>query len=1046
MMKLPAIHRIRAASALVAGSLFRSMPLTAVFLALVSTPGLHAAEAVVVRGTAIIDGALEESFWSQASAQADFTVFQTGKQLADTAFRLAHDEAWLYVGIDCRHESLKFLQPTVKGHDRGAMKDESIEVFLAPRVTEPAYFYHYALSFGGARDERLITGPNVKEYWDVPWRSAARRTDHGWTAEIAVPLSLLRSGGEFHDLRLNVARNRRVPVIDSQNVVISESRESSSWSPVKNSFHEQAAFRAVSGFPAALEIREPSLVGISKVCAEMSATRVSLQNHGTAAARVRLAIGSTRGEVLQLEPKQILETRLALQDPSPEQAELNLLDAATNEVLATEVIEDTSAWRPLTAFLDRNYYTDETEAVIHYRVNPSAGLKLVARSSEGRELGSVAPVPVSGRLKVPLSESIALQLLRDERVIFELKLPLRRLPPQPGAEWKIDQARRVVLNNGRPFVPFGMIMSGVRDDDEAAFEQLAAHGFNTFVVWNKTTPQGMANYQRLAAKHGLALVSCPDECAEPILWDAHARYDGELLNQVRRITDSQNLTQLKNVSALPVSLPEREAIYDEFFHKNLDRMIAGAEAVKHAPNLAAHFIMDEPLPKEAFNQVKFGREYFARVRQADGYHPVIVNYSSRIPEGTDYTNWCDILVTDPYWHPPAGDEVRSTPNHVAKVAWMTRQRAETARQPVWQILACPRWSRLYKRPLTAAEIRCQTYLALIYRATGIFTFAYGNMREADWQTCRQLGQEISLLTPFIAGPEPLTGIRYSRAVLDVEEGVPSFVESPFEPKAERYPDVHVGIFQNEQGQVILLAANGRHHPVHCRFSFDQLTAAKQVFGTQYMEIEDHGFSDILEPYAVRAWHVQSTGDTNSKALRVQQKVLKPDLERMEPFLAGGFRKGRKNVLPNPSFEDSTAAGCADYCLMTPGATIRENGARFGKRCIQLTKTTNRGYEQLLLRCDPVSDTARTYTLSVYLKADQPGRDAWLRGLKMNAEKEHGEAITLKLSTEWQRYSITGLIPANVSEAGYEVRLREPGQIWIDGAQLELGATATEFEE
>lgn len=1016
------------------------------FLSLVLITRLHAVEAVVVRGTAIIDGVLEESFWSQASAQSDFTVFQTGKQVAETTFRLAHDDAWFYIGIECRHEAMKLLQPTVKGHDRGAMKDESIEIFLAPRVTEPAYFYHYALSFGGARDERLITGSAVKKYWDVPWRSATRRTDHGWTAEIAVPLSLLRSGGGFHDLRLNIARNRRVPVIDSQNVVISESRESSSWSPVKSSFHEPAAFRAVAGFPAALEIRQPPLVGISKASAEMSAARVSLQNYGASTAKVRLAIGSTRGEVLKLEPKQILETQLALQDPNPEQAELNLLDAATDEVLGTEFIEDTSAWRPLTAFLDRNYYTSEAEAVIHYRVNPSAGLKLVARSAEGKELGSVSPVLRSGQLKVPLSESITLQLHRDERVIFELKLPLRRLQPQPGAEWKIDQARRMVLDNGKPFVPFGVIMSGVRDDDEAAFKQLAERGFNTFVVWNKTTPQGMANYQRLAAKYRLALVSCPDECAEPIIWDAHARYDGDLLKQVQRITNSQNLTQLKNVLTLPISLPEREAIYGEFFHKNLDRMIAGVEAVKHAPNLAAHFIMDEPLPKEAFNQVRFGQEYFARVRQADGYHPVIVNYSSHIPEGTDYTNWCDILVTDPYWHPPAGDEVRSTPNHVAKIAWMTRQRAETGRLPVWQILACPRWSRLYKRPLTAPEIRCQTYLALIYRATGIFNFAYSNMRETDWQTCQQLGKEISQLTPFIAGPEPLTGIRYNRAVVDAVDGVPSFVESPFEPKAERYPDVHVGIFQNEQGQVILLAANGRHHPVRCRFAFDQMTSAKEVFGSQNMEIHDHGFNDTLEPYATRAWYVQSTGDTGAKAVSVQQVVLKPDLMSVEPFLAGGFRKGRKNVLPNPSFEDATAAGCADYCLMTPGATISENGALFGKRCIQLTKTTSSGYEQLMLRCDPASNAAQTYTLSVYLKADQPGRDVWLRCSQMNAEKERGEAITIKLSTEWQRYSITGLIPANVSEARYEVRLREPGQIWIDGAQLELGPTATEFED
>lgn len=1005
-----------------------------------------AADAVAVRGTVHVDGAPDDAAWKTAVPYGDFAVFGARKRVNDTAFRAAYDETWFYLGIECRNEALPLLQPKVKGHDNGAMKDESVEVFLAPRVAEPAYYYHYALGFGGARDERIVTGPNVKEYWDLPWRSAVRRTDNGWTAEIAIPLSLLRAEGGFHALRLNVARNRRVPVVDSQNVVLEESRESSSWSAVNAGFHEQTAFRPVRGFPADLDVRQPSLVGIDSAAATEAGLRVTLRNHGAQAAVVRLSLSGTRGAPLTLAARQTQEVVLPkpdVADANPSSVELRVFESDTGDVLAAQVVEDLAAWRPLTAFSDRNYYTTETELTVHYRVPQPAGLRLIAASLDGEALAEAAPPAAQGELTVPMRDGIVLQLRRGERVVFEQPLQVRRLPPQPGAEWQIDRARRIVLNNGQPFVPFGMIMAGVRNDDERAFAELAAHGFNTFVVWAKTSPQGMAGYQRLAAKHGLYLVSCPDECAEAVTWETTARYSGDLLQQVRRITATDSLTQLKNLISLPISVPERNALYGEFYRKNIARMIAGVDAVKQAPNLAAHFIMDEPMAIEALDQVKFGQDYYARVRRADGHHPVLVNYSSHIPEGDDYTNWCDILAADPYWHPPAADDTRSTPDHVAKIAWLTDRRAEPGRQAVWQILACPRWSRCFKRPLTRDEIRCQTYLALIYRATGIIAFAYGNLRESDWETCARLGAEIRTLEPFIAGPSVESRIRYERAVIDAPGANPAFRESPFDPKTERYPDVHATVLTNARGQRLLLAANSRYHPVRCRFVVDQLTAVQSAFDSAGIEVRDQAFEDTLEPFATRAWLLHTP---ESRAVTVRQIVLKSELAQREPFLPGGYRAGRKNVLPNPSFENAAAAGVADYCLPSPGATLHGRDARFGRYCLQLTKTTGPGYENVQLRCDPPLDAPQTFTFSVYLKADQEGRDAWLRSMNMNPEKEYGEAVTLRLSTAWQRYSITGVIPAKVSEAVYEIRLREPGTIWIDGAQLEVGRSATAYED
>ena len=67
---------------------------------------------------------------------------------------------------------------------------------------------------------------------------------------------------------------------------------------------------------------------------------------------------------------------------------------------------------------------------------------------------------------------------------------------------------------------------------------------------------------------------------------------------------------------------------------------------------------------------------------------------------------------------------------------------------------------------------------------------------------------------------------------------------------------------------------------------------------------------------------------------------------------------------------------------------------------------------------------------------------------MSVSKPYGENRTVKLTTSWQRYSISGVIPAKVRD-GYsifEVRLMERGTMWADNAQLERGGEATEYEE
>jgi hypothetical protein len=449
---------------------------------------------------------------------------------------------------------------------------------------------------------------------------------------------------------------------------------------------------------------------------------------------------------------------------------------------------------------------------------------------------------------------------------------------------------------------------------------------------------------------------------------------------------------------------------------------------------------------QQFNEYKFGQDYYARIHRADGYHPVMVNYSSYIPEGDEYVNWCDILATDPYWYPPAAADTRSTPNHVSKITWVTNRRALAHRQAVWEILVCSRWSRAFKRPLNQPEIRSQTYLALIHKASGILYFCYPSARQPDWVTLKQLGAEMKVLGAFAVGPEVEQEITCRRAVLERAGDEPKFEDTPFNPLKEQYPDVQAAVLSDDAGNYMLVAANSRHYPVACRFEVPALRKAAPEFGGPATEARDTAFSAAFEPYATRAWRIELAPRTSPVTMTILQSVLKNDLPNPETVLPNAARKDHRNVMPNPSFEDVTSEGSPDYCRLSAGATVQEGDALFGKRCVKLEKADGVAYENIHMHCDPQDRNPQTYTLSVYLKGSRDGLDAWLRGMQMNPEKRYGENISVRLTTSWKRYSITGVIPAKVSEAIYEVRLREAGTVWVDGVQLERGDAPTPFED
>jgi len=1041
-----------------------------------------AAEPAVARAMRVstppeLDGLLQETFWDKAILHGDFTVYRSGgRRVADTSFRVAYDETWLYLGMECRNPHLAALQPIAKGRDHNAHQDDSVEVFLDPG-TDGRMYLHYKLSFGNATAESRITGGERDLQWDVPWRSAVHVTDTGWTCEIALPLYMMASNGPLSRMRINVARNHRVPVIDPQLVVVEEKRESSIWSPVVRTFHEPERFRPLMGIADDMKVAIPLLARISearitpyymKDGKSFYDVEIEIKGWGDQGGEMQVTVvdrpvsgkASAISETIAIEGGASRKLRLVVPVDSTSAREtlVQLRDPTRNDVLDIIPIEDMSPLNVMTAFMDRNYYTTETSAFAVCAIGlPAEALtqtRLEARGADGTILGTLespvknckVAIPLD---KLPLGESLVAVALcqKGGAPFFTNSLKLMKRPPKPGVEWKIDQERRVVLNNGKPFFPFGMVMGGVRPEHADAFKKLADHNFNTFLVWTKATPEGLAKYQESAAAHGLFVTSHPDECVQQIKWDAYSRYTGKLLEQVKRATRKPSLIQLKGVSGLPIPISERDAIYGEFYNKNIERCLRGVELVKDFQNLTSYFIFDEPAASRQFGQYKFGQDYYARIHKTDGYHPVIVNYSSGIPDGDEHVNWCDILMTDPYWSPPPDERGRSTPNHVSKISWLTNRRALPHRQAVWEVLAGPLYSGCHKRPLNHREIRAQTYLALIHEVTGIYYFNYKWARPVNWTTFKQLGAEMKVLAPFILGPRPNVEPEYRRALLNDPADAPIFKDTPFNPLKEQYPDVQAKVMANEDGRYILLAANSRHYPVACRFEIRGLGSATPLFDDAAPSLKDGALVDTLEPYATRAWRIEMKPVPAPPSMTILQTVLQRDLPSPEKILPFSCRKDHKNLFPNPGFELETLEAWPDYCLISGGVASQQGGALSGEKCLKLEHTGARGYEFMYMQCSPQYEEPRVHTFSVFLKGSRDGLKAYMKGTQMSPEKVGGEAQSLTLTTEWKRYSITGIIPAKVAKgySVFEVRLMEPGTMWADNMQLELGNIPTGFE-
>jgi hypothetical protein len=148
-----------------------------------------------VTGTIHIDGRLDEDAWRDAAAAGHFTQespHHGQDATSPTEVRVLYDDQYLYVGARMRH-------PAATGRVTGLVhrrdRDSASDWFgvAIDSVHDRRTAHEFRVNAAGVqRDVLLYADTSSDDTWDAVWDSSVTAAGDEWTAELRIPISLLR--------------------------------------------------------------------------------------------------------------------------------------------------------------------------------------------------------------------------------------------------------------------------------------------------------------------------------------------------------------------------------------------------------------------------------------------------------------------------------------------------------------------------------------------------------------------------------------------------------------------------------------------------------------------------------------------------------------------------------------------------------------------------------------------------------------------------------------------------------------------------------------
>jgi len=354
----------------------------------------------------------------------------------------------------------------------------------------------------------------------------------------------------------------------------------------------------------------------------------------------------------------------------------------------------------LIAYLDRSFYTTETQANIFVDVVP-AGTPV--RFKLGRVERKEA-LPASRLIPIDLSS-----LAQGEHPVQvnvgkrQAQLVLKKLLPKDNAV-KIDRIHRTLMVDGKPFLPIGPNGGSAR-----AMKGLSDHGFNFA-------------YARV-----------------------HGAFDEEAQKKLRDALDTAASLGMR------VTVWYWNGTFRKDYAKWQGELLRIVETFKDHPAILAWWVFDEPRVTE-FKELA---GLCDRVNKADPYHPAFVEWCDR---GHGWTSAMGEVAGDIYaMHKYAINSHDQSP-HEAYLSiglfcdGMTASGKMTG-TPVSFMNGIHGWTSAIREP-SPLENRFLTYVALIHGARALMYYIWAPpanpaLRDSFGPLCR----EMETLAPVLANPE-----------------------------------------------------------------------------------------------------------------------------------------------------------------------------------------------------------------------------------------------------------------------------------------------------
>ncbi len=138
-----------------------------------------------------IDGLLNDALWKRAVVSGDFWLSLENKPPTDqTEVLVASDKNYLYFAFRLHDSKPDEIQATRTVRDVGFGYDDSITVELDTFFNRRD-ISTFSLNPLGTHQDDIAGGRSAKVEWKGDWLGAATFTDDGWTAEFAIPFSIL---------------------------------------------------------------------------------------------------------------------------------------------------------------------------------------------------------------------------------------------------------------------------------------------------------------------------------------------------------------------------------------------------------------------------------------------------------------------------------------------------------------------------------------------------------------------------------------------------------------------------------------------------------------------------------------------------------------------------------------------------------------------------------------------------------------------------------------------------------------------------------------